>query len=256
MAKPKQPRKEVVSFRLEPKIKYLVDIAARVQRRSPTNYIEYILEESLKNIEIDKGKSVYDASIDLWSSSEIQRIFKLHTKYPMLLTFEEEQIMEIVLEYYTENFSLDENGDADDAIGVSLDWEIIKLAASGNEEAKHWVSEKKWMSSLTFEDLFKLSNPSLEEIMPYVDAVIDDKQLKGIKAPRIKEIIKPVIKSFLLDNTAPITRDNIDIAKISEAWGLILCMSYHSGMPDLFMNELNINGYLEAKKQSHKASAI
>ena len=55
----KQPRKESTSIRLEPQVRYLVELAARIQRRNLTNFIEWSLEESLKQVKLrPDGESI------------------------------------------------------------------------------------------------------------------------------------------------------------------------------------------------------
>jgi predicted HicB family RNase H-like nuclease len=40
-------RSEVVTVRLEPKLKYLAELAARKQRRSLSSYVEWAIKQSL-----------------------------------------------------------------------------------------------------------------------------------------------------------------------------------------------------------------
>lgn len=104
MARTPQPRKEATSVRLEPKVKYLVEIAARIQRRSVTNYIEWALEESLRNITLEDNMSdnfgnkvTLDYLKDyLWDINESKRFMILTLNYPVLLTFEEQKLWEII----------------------------------------------------------------------------------------------------------------------------------------------------------------
>ena len=44
------PRTEVFGMRLEPKLKYLAEIAARKQRRSLANFVEWAIEMALENV--------------------------------------------------------------------------------------------------------------------------------------------------------------------------------------------------------------
>ena len=86
MSKPKQPRKELTSLRLEPQVKYLAEIASRVQRRSLTNFIEWVLEESIKNMTLRDDpyddRTLGDLSFLLWDINESERL--THTPYKFI----------------------------------------------------------------------------------------------------------------------------------------------------------------------------
>lgn len=99
MSKPKQPRKELTSLRLEPQVKYLAEIASRVQRRSLTNYIEWAIEECLKQAPIRPGgRSIADLMLELWDVNEPERLIKLAGIAPELLTHDEQLIFKILID--------------------------------------------------------------------------------------------------------------------------------------------------------------
>lgn len=100
MSKPKQPRKELTSLRLEPQVKYLAEIASRVQRRSLTNFIEWVLEESIKNMTLRDDpyddRTLGDLSFLLWDINESERLIKLALIAPELLSYEEQLIFKVL----------------------------------------------------------------------------------------------------------------------------------------------------------------
>lgn len=99
MSKPKQPRKELTSLRLEPQVKYLAEIASRVQRRSLTNYIEWAIEECLKQTPIrPNDQPVADLMLELWDVNEPERLIKLASIAPELLTYDEQLIFKILID--------------------------------------------------------------------------------------------------------------------------------------------------------------
>ena len=51
-AKAGGPRTEVFAMRLDPKLKYLAEIAARKQRRSLANFIEWSMEQALDAVKL------------------------------------------------------------------------------------------------------------------------------------------------------------------------------------------------------------
>ena len=100
------PRTEVFAMRLDPKLKYLSEIAARKQRRSLANFVEWAVEEALakvKLVEDSEGKtqrerSVRDEAATLWDLEPSDRFMKLAESYPDLLTYEEQMIWKAISE--------------------------------------------------------------------------------------------------------------------------------------------------------------
>lgn len=94
MSKLKQPRKELTSLRLEPQVKYLTELAARAQRRSLTNYIEWVLAEAVntQNIESNNPNSqtIGELKLQLWGVEQQDRLLKLQDLAPHLLTYDEQ----------------------------------------------------------------------------------------------------------------------------------------------------------------------
>lgn len=147
MSKPKQPRKEVTSLRLEPKIKYLAEIAARQQRRSLTNYIEWALEESLKTVNIGDiafERSVYELSDHLWDLSEAKRFIRLATYRNDLLTYEEQKLWGVITKHpylYLKKCPgawTDDNIKFDD---LDNDWDLLIQASYDDKEALKKLDE-------------------------------------------------------------------------------------------------------------------
>ena len=99
----KTQKSEVVTVRLEPKLRYMTEIAARVQRRTLSSLIEQAVEESLKSIVIwtdDQGKteSVADLSNKLWDPIESDRFCILASTFPNLLTHDEQKLDKLITE--------------------------------------------------------------------------------------------------------------------------------------------------------------
>lgn len=90
MSKARKPRKEVTSVRVEPQVRYLLDIAARAQRRSVTNFIESAILDAVKNVELVDGKSVWDLELELWDLCEKQRLLNLKKIAPRLLNYDDQ----------------------------------------------------------------------------------------------------------------------------------------------------------------------
>lgn len=100
MARTPTPRKESATFRLEPQLKYMAEIASRVQKRNLTNYVEWAIENSFYNVVLDNGDSFDKIANDLWDVSESDRFLKLAFNYPTLMTYEEQLIFKVIIDNF------------------------------------------------------------------------------------------------------------------------------------------------------------
>ena len=94
------PRTEVFAMRFDPKLKYLAEIAARRQRRSLANFVEWAIEQALASVPInDRGDTVMNAGGQLWALDEQDRLRKLASIYPELLTYDEQLIWRVICDH-------------------------------------------------------------------------------------------------------------------------------------------------------------
>lgn len=100
----KLTRSETVTVRLDPKLRYLAELAARKQRRTLSSFIEWAIEDSLQRVELlsgldfDDPRTVQDETNKLWDVDEADRFCKLATSYPELLTHEEQRLWKLIKE--------------------------------------------------------------------------------------------------------------------------------------------------------------
>ena len=100
----KLSRSETVTVRLDPKLRYLAELAARKQRRTLSSYIEWAIEDSLKSVLLYQGTgyngddnvSVADEVLRLWDVDEAERFLRLAIHYPDLLTHQEQEVWKLV----------------------------------------------------------------------------------------------------------------------------------------------------------------
>ncbi|MGB6797898.1 MAG: hypothetical protein WBE48_15380 [Xanthobacteraceae bacterium] len=89
-------------MRLDPKLRYLAELAARKQRRTLSSFIEWAIEESLKNTHLDDrgqfSESIASLSADLWDVDEPDRFAKLAFLYPEMLTHDEQVLWKLIRE--------------------------------------------------------------------------------------------------------------------------------------------------------------
>jgi len=94
----KLARSETVTVRLDPKLRYLAELAARKQRRTVSSFIEWAVEESFKDVKLHLGSgyngdediTIKDEAARLWDIDESERFVKLAISYPELLTHDEQ----------------------------------------------------------------------------------------------------------------------------------------------------------------------
>ncbi|TDI77130.1 MAG: hypothetical protein E2O81_05355 [Betaproteobacteria bacterium] len=143
-------RTEVFAMRLDPKLKYLAEIAARKQRRSLANFIEWAIEQGLENVNISRSGnntlSVTDEAEKLWALDEPERLINLASNYPDLLTYDEQLFYRVIQEYVINDEKsrstidfLVNKGDPDNALKLHMIrkcWTEIKAFAldSGVED--------------------------------------------------------------------------------------------------------------------------
>src|ERR1035437_5774567 len=78
-------KSEVVTVRLDPKLKYLAELAARRLRRTLSSYIEWAIEDSLSRVNVDASGfqvTFADKASSLWDVDEPDRFTKLALNYP------------------------------------------------------------------------------------------------------------------------------------------------------------------------------
>jgi len=100
----KLSRSETVTVRLDPKLRYLAELAARKQRRTLSSYVEWAIEESLKTTLLyqgtgyggDESVSVADATPTLWDVDEAERFVRLAIAYPDLLMHQEQEVWKLL----------------------------------------------------------------------------------------------------------------------------------------------------------------
>ncbi|MCE8525713.1 hypothetical protein KBY23_10590 [Ruegeria pomeroyi] len=99
-------RTETVSIRLDPRLNYLCELAARSQRRTKSSFIEATLAEHIQTQAINKWRDTGQDQPDtfgdradvLWHVRESQRLVSLGIIAPELMTFEEQQIWALIEE--------------------------------------------------------------------------------------------------------------------------------------------------------------
>ncbi len=111
---PKTARSEIVTIRLDPRLRYLAEVAARRQRRTLSGFIEWAIEAALEQVELQERIGIVDDAgqpnfqfrkvtvasdaESLWDVEEADRFVKLAGRYPELLTHDEQVLWKLIFE--------------------------------------------------------------------------------------------------------------------------------------------------------------
>ncbi|WP_313642322.1 hypothetical protein [Stenotrophomonas sp.] len=93
---------EALSIRIDPRSRYGLELLARIQRRSTTGVVEWVLQEAFKsevfdNSDMNRSALHLDEALDsLWQLNEVERLVALAIAKPQLLTFEESRIWKVL----------------------------------------------------------------------------------------------------------------------------------------------------------------
>jgi len=94
-------RSEVITVRLDPKLKFAAELASRKHRRTLSSFIEWAVGEALDNVVLDAESQVTGrhALREVWDPDEADRFVKLATTYPDLMNHEEERLWKCIRSY-------------------------------------------------------------------------------------------------------------------------------------------------------------
>jgi len=99
----KLTRSEIITVRLDPKLRFAAELAARKQRRTLSSFVEWAIEEAVRNVKVlnknDVSGVVWQAMMQVWDVEEADRLVKLAIYFPELLTFDEERMWKIIIEH-------------------------------------------------------------------------------------------------------------------------------------------------------------
>jgi hypothetical protein len=150
----KLARTETVTVRLDSKLRYLADLAARAQRRTVSSFIEWAIQTSLEQVRLGDPKesdcSAADESETLWDVDEADRFAKLAFRHPNLMTYEEQVLWKLIREngYLWKGTFIDrkwvwEVGEASlDLRALRRDWAML-AGIAGGERPDEWFLEKR-----------------------------------------------------------------------------------------------------------------
>jgi hypothetical protein len=148
-------RSETITVRLDPKLNYLCELAARSQRRTKSSMVEAALFDYLSLLPIDvrmrmeDRQSIAVLAEQLWDVSEWERFRRLAIVAPHLMNYEEQKIWSVLTRnpYFwqgewervgTTEAIFVPTIDANRLLTYRLEksWETIKAVAAGEKDYK------------------------------------------------------------------------------------------------------------------------
>lgn len=99
----KRARSEVVTVRLDPKLRFAADLAARKQRRTLSSFVEWAIEDALGRYSVAQDPfgsdlTALDVANSTWDVDESDRFAALALTCPELLTHDEQVLWKLVRE--------------------------------------------------------------------------------------------------------------------------------------------------------------
>lgn len=153
----KLTRSETVTVRLDAKLRYLAELAARKQRRTLSSFIEWAIDDTLKRLTLgspDGGETsltLEQEASRLWDINTAERFARLAVCHPELLTYDEQVVWKLL----NDSFLLSPAYHP----GTGWNWEALEtqvfpvlreywpdvmIAALGSRsEQREWVERRK-----------------------------------------------------------------------------------------------------------------
>jgi hypothetical protein len=132
----KLSRSEVVTVRLDPKLRFAAELAARKQRRTLSSFVEWAIEEAINRVGVTSNENMNHVMAKVWDVEEADRFVKLALNFPELLTYDEERLWKIILEYSAFWYK-DLEGDRvliEESVNydvIRLNWETLQKIVAG-----------------------------------------------------------------------------------------------------------------------------
>lgn len=166
------PKTDALSIRIDPRLRYGLEMMARQQRRSVTGVVEWAIDATLK-----REYATSDAQGDnptfndllgqVWRPNEVERLVNLAKRFPELLTYEESRL-----------------------------WEVIKLTPDFWEQVRNGRVLERRIRREVLVDQWEI-------IKPLIEAAADKAVLKGLTSAELDE-------AGVRDHGQPVPDDFVD----------------------------------------------
>ncbi len=131
-------RSQVVTVRLDPKLKFAAELAARKQRRTISSFIEWAVEEAVSKVEVAEKVNMNKVMNKVWDVEEADRFVKLALNFPELLTYEEEKLWKEIRDYpkfWEGTHGAENHSEINENYAfwglIQINWETLKKIVAG-----------------------------------------------------------------------------------------------------------------------------
>ncbi len=181
----KLTRSETVTVRLDQKLRYLAELAARKHRRTVSSFIEWAVEQSFKGVKVYQGSgyngdgnlTIADEAKRLWDVDESERFARLAILYQDLLTHEEQERWKMLTDSHLLSPAMQRNN-----VSHEWDWptleevvfpvlrrhwvELVAAHGAGTVAANKWVGDiqEKIKSGLIYKNVKRPAKSGFEDM--------------------------------------------------------------------------------------------
>ncbi|MCH8952874.1 MAG: hypothetical protein IID49_12225 [Proteobacteria bacterium] len=145
-------RSETVSIRLDPRLNYLCELAARSQRRTKSSFIESTIVEKIDSMIVNTWRDINSEPTlgaragYLWHVRDYERLISLGLAAPHLMTYEEQEVWAVICEngYFwrgrwvgggdPKRWQFDRDEKSVNRERIAEHWETIQRIAQGEED--------------------------------------------------------------------------------------------------------------------------
>lgn len=164
-------RTETVTIRLDPKTNYLAELAARIQRRTKSSFIESAVAQAIDAQPLlprdPETASLGEMAERLWHVRDHERLISLVEHAPHLMNYEEQQIWALISEhciFWTGRYRDRKDGTEE------FEWTVQPSSLRRDMVAEHWENLVKVANG----SIPKTDLPSAEKTRTKAKFEIDD----------------------------------------------------------------------------------
>lgn len=151
----KLSRSEIVTVRLDPKLRFAAELVARKQRRTLSSFVEWAIEKAVSEEVVrpltsdGSGDTALEAMARVWDVEEADRFIKFAENYPELLNYDEECLWKIIKE--TPYFFIDVV--KNDETSSRLEWSVSSENINFRRVRDCWGQLQRVLSGEESKDL-------------------------------------------------------------------------------------------------------
>jgi len=192
----KLARTETVTVRLDERLRYLAELAARKQRRTTSSFVEWAIQDSLERTVLkpasahEPAQTVASEASTLWDVDASGRFLKLAAYFPELLTHAEQVQLEELKETHLLDYVFGKDGNAGNSGFENTDGSSSKE----NMSARLAIASLFWrlIRETTPEELIKKYLPSIPSTSSLNEAIHQTSMAKSQPPTEYTSRTKPL----------------------------------------------------------------